>query len=152
MGASSTQRELQHYSNISAELNGLRCQRPQLSGKSWPDLFYMWLVVLPIVEVNPSTQIHSAGETTTVNCQATGRPQPHISWQLNEQALHSSDSHYLLTGKCPPVLSLLFPRWTSNIECVCLSVCVETAHTTHWGISRRHSGLGSTLLPSMWQL
>jgi len=68
-------------------------------------LLYMWLVyyntVLPVVEVNPSTQIHSAGDTTTVNCHASGRPQPHISWQLNEQALQSSDSHYLLTGKCP---------------------------------------------------
>jgi len=68
------------------------------------DSLINWLIgaVLPVVEVSPSTQIHVAGSTTTVHCRASGRPQAHISWRLNEQALHSADdSRYLLTGKCP---------------------------------------------------
>jgi len=67
------------------------------------DCWRVWLVALPVVEVNPSTQAHTAGQSTTINCHASGRPQPHIAWQLNEQDLQSSDlshSHYLLTGKC----------------------------------------------------
>ena len=85
-----------------------------------------WLLVVPVVEVSPSTQIHAAGSTTTVHCRASGRPQPHISWQLNEQALQSSDdSHYLLTGKCPSRLGFIITSYCEALSVplfVCLSV------------------------------
>ena len=81
----------------------------------------VWLSVSPTVEVNPSTQVRSAGDTTTISCHASGRPQPRISWQLNERALHLSDeqqSHYLLSGKCSSA-------WLHSPYCICCQFAAD---------------------------
>jgi len=60
-----------------------------------------------------TTQVHVVGDSTTVECRASGRPQPRISWQLNEHELHSSHLTYSLSGKCCRYL-VLFVFFVTN--------------------------------------
>jgi len=101
--------------------------------------------VPPTVEVSPSTQVESVGDSATVQCMASGRPPPRVSWQINEQDLEASHARYLLTGK----FSLTLPSSTTTRslnyvlfrhaagssekycqEYVCLSVHSHNSETT----------------------
>jgi len=48
------------------------------------------VTVSPTVEVSPSTQVHVVGDSTTVECRASGRPQPRRKSTWSATARQSS--------------------------------------------------------------